>query len=152
VSVRLAGCFLVLPACGLAWAQVGGELGAEAAAKGEHSIDLAAIASASDRALDALSGAGVWPRASLVRVLAGVRILVREKRTWTNRATGHEVAGLAYLDLRTVEIGSDLAALTHEYAELSYAALEKHPAECFHCTEWPGRAKLQAAIDSTRDP
>jgi hypothetical protein len=150
MSARLAGCFLVLPACGLAWSQIGGELGAEAAAKGEHSIDLAAIASASDRALDAIAGAGVWPRASLVRVLAGVRILVREERTWTNRATGHEVAGVAFLDLRTVEIGSDLAALCHEYAELAYAALEKHPAACFHCTDWDGRSKIQTAVDSVR--
>lgn len=149
---RALGWTFFLASCGLPFQPLSDALESSAAPLGEgQRIDVAGLTIASDRAFNALVRSGVWPRESLERVLRGVRILVQPTETWTRADNGHPVAGIAWLDVRAVEVGVDYAALAHEYAEIAYASLDKHPAACWHCSDWPGRSAIEMAVRRYQD-
>lgn len=100
------------------------------------------LGTAFNNALAALAG-NPWPLDVLKAHLTGLRIAVRPEASWVDCAD-RRVAGLAYPGTKTIEVGSDLAALAHEMAEIVYTELTGQ--EDFQARTWEGREALEQGI------
>jgi len=88
--------------------------------------DEAKLAAAIDDSIDRIAGQGPWPRAKVTATLVGLHINIMPEAAWQEltctvnecHPTGRTVAGQTWTDLHTVQVGSGLAALTHEFCHI----------------------------------